>query len=185
MRIACLGWGSLIWDPRTLPLVTGWSHDGPGLPVEFARQSNDGRITLVITPDARATRVFSAALEVTSMETACVTLAAREGIPDKFITRSVGHWAAASRSDHPETDGIGRWAREAGYDGVVWTALKPKFGDAYRTPSCEQVVGYLGGLSGDARERAEDYVCRTPAVIRTAYRNEIEQVLGWTPVRDA
>lgn len=89
MKIACLGWGSLIWDPRTLPVSSDWLHDGPLLPVEFTRQSNDGRITLAITPDACAVKVFSALLDVVTMDEACRALAEREGIPAKFITRSV------------------------------------------------------------------------------------------------
>lgn len=67
----------------------------------------------------------------------------------------------------------------------MWTALKPKFDKAYVTPSCAQVLAYLGGLSGNAREGAEIYVRRTPAAIRTAYRDEIERALGWTRIADA
>lgn len=181
MKIACLGWGSLIWDPRTLPLSSDWSHDGPCLPVEFTRQSNDGRITLAITPDACAVKVFSALLDVVTMDEACRSLAEREGILAKFITRSVGHWATSSQSDHPQAKAIGDWATQADHEGVVWTALKPKFDKAYVTP----VLAYLGGLSGDVREGAEIYVRRTPAAIRTAYRDEIERVFGWTPPADA
>lgn len=50
MKIAILGWDSLIWDPRSLKydVNTGWLTDGPKLPIEFARISNDGRLTLVI-----------------------------------------------------------------------------------------------------------------------------------------
>ena len=46
--IACIGWGSLIWDRRNLDVDGHWRADGPILPVEFARQSSNGRITLVL-----------------------------------------------------------------------------------------------------------------------------------------
>jgi hypothetical protein len=50
--IACIGWGSLIWDGRNLDVDGHWRPNGPALPVEFARQSRDGRITLVIVQGA-------------------------------------------------------------------------------------------------------------------------------------
>lgn len=37
-KIACLGWGSLIWDQRELP-VDEWTSDGPLVKVEFVRHS--------------------------------------------------------------------------------------------------------------------------------------------------
>lgn len=48
MRIAYLGWGSLVWNPKTLPIVGTWENGGPVLPIEFSRISSDGRLTLVI-----------------------------------------------------------------------------------------------------------------------------------------
>ena len=47
MIIACFGWGSLVWNPADLPMVGDWQSDGPALPVEFTRKSNNGRVTLV------------------------------------------------------------------------------------------------------------------------------------------
>lgn len=51
MKIAILGWGSLIWNPENLNYYTefGWSKNEPKLPIEFLRISNNGRLTLVIT----------------------------------------------------------------------------------------------------------------------------------------
>lgn len=36
LRIVFLGWGSLIWDPRELPVIGDWQSGGPVLPIEFS-----------------------------------------------------------------------------------------------------------------------------------------------------
>ncbi len=48
MTIAIIGWGSLIWCPGALRIKSRWRREGPRLPIEYARISADGRLTLVI-----------------------------------------------------------------------------------------------------------------------------------------
>ena len=58
MKIAFLGWGSLIWDQRELRTKGNWNGDGPSLPIEYRRISRDGRITLVLYPNAEEVKTL-------------------------------------------------------------------------------------------------------------------------------
>lgn len=176
----CLGWGSLVWNPDTLPVREPWRHDGLTLPIEFARQSKNGRITLVIGERFAPVQVFWVSLDVSSLEEARNALAIREEIRALNVERSVGVWSETTASGHAEAISIGEWARTIGADGVVWTALRPRFDGRPVTPTCDQVINYLSGLRGETRQLAEQYIRRAPAQIRTDYRAAIEHELGWT-----
>lgn len=179
LRIACLAWGSLVWDPRALPIRREWFKDGPFAPVEFTRQSDDGRMTLVIDPTAMPTRLLWAHMIPVELSAARDALGDRESIrpvdrPSRI--RSWRHGGAAP--DH--IPGLPEWADAHGLDAAVWTALRPRFRKEERSPSIDEVIEYLRGLSGPIREHARQYIQRAPRQIDTDFRRQIEATLGWS-----
>ncbi|MEO8433932.1 MAG: hypothetical protein ABI596_03490 [Pyrinomonadaceae bacterium] len=179
MRIGCLGWGSLVWDPRDLPLRGVWFLDGPLIPIEFSHQSQDGRITLVIDPRAKHVRALWVILSVDDLDAAISSLARREGISNNLEAR-IGRWTGFDDGD-VVTRAIGTWAQQAGLDAVVWTALSPSFDGNSKRPSKTKLLKYLSDLPPEKRSRAETYIRKAPRQIDTDYRRAIELRLGWTP----
>src|SRR5450432_496013 len=48
VKSVVLAWGSLVWDPGELQTAGKFMANGPLLPIEFCRVSDDGRLTLAI-----------------------------------------------------------------------------------------------------------------------------------------
>ena len=175
--IACLGWGSLVWDPRRLPIQQHWLEDGPLIPLEFARQSKDDRITLVVENSAKPVRSLWAIMDIDEIDVACEALRLREGTNKQ----NIGSWSVGDKLPSSIVE-LDAWAGALKLDGVVWTALPPKFKNNDRTPSEEEVVKYLSYLTGRQRKCAEEYVRRAPRQIDTVYRRRIEATLHWYPI---
>ncbi|WP_137896757.1 hypothetical protein [Ramlibacter sp. 2FC] len=181
--IACIGWGSLIWDPRDLPMLGAWRNDGPLLPVEFARESGakadkrGDKITLVICADTPRVRTCWTLLDVSDLTTARQRLARREGIAKRWET-DIGFWDYGGNAGREATT-IAAWAAGNGLAAVVWTNLPCKFDGKDTKPSGEQVVAFLRDLDDDRRPLAEAYVRQAPAQIDTPYRRLIAEQLGW------
>ncbi len=173
--IVCLGWGSLVWAPRELPLRSPWFSDGPLLPVEFARQSRDDRVTLVLTPEALPVRSLWALMDVGTIAEAREALRRREGTGSRFIHS----WSAEDASPREKVAArIGRWASRLELDGVVWTGLPPKFRGEERTPTVDEVLDHLRGLSTATLLRAAEYVQKAPPQIASRYRRQITEELS-------
>ena len=177
-NIACLGWGSLIWDSRDLPIRRHWFEGGPLVPVEFARHSKGARITLVVVPDARPVRSLWALMDSNSLKEARKQLREREGTGDRYID----HWSRGTGS--PACIGeLSEWALARHIDHVIWTGLPPKFKkENDRLPNEEDVLKHLRQLRGTERDEAERYIRRAPRQIDTEYRRRIEAELQWFPI---
>jgi hypothetical protein len=181
--IACIGWGSLIWDKRDLDVDGAWRADGPLLQVEFARQSSDGRITLVIVQGFASVPTLWSVFNTRDLAEAHESLRQREGVPRSRAGDLIAdwHWGENPVSEPDST--ISGWAAEKDFDAAVWTNLAPRFaGTDGLTPTEIEVVAYLQTLEGQVRAAAEEYIRRAPRQIATTYRKAIEGALGWTPV---
>ncbi|ROH85366.1 hypothetical protein ED236_11005 [Pseudomethylobacillus aquaticus] len=200
-RIVCLAWGSLVWDPGSLPTTGRWYSDGPMVPVEFARQSMDGRVTLVLKHDARPVPALWGLMTSRDLSQAIRDIALREKIPTHKISETVGVWIKGQPSPSAIPH-LAIWANSKGIDSVIWTNLPGKFvlknelesgaskkkgnSTTIDRPTKEQVVDYLmalkeSKLSADKKKRhlAERYIRRTPRQVRTEYRDFIEAQLDW------
>jgi hypothetical protein len=201
MKIAVLGWGSLIWQKGCLRVKNGsynepskgWNVNGPELPVEFARVSEDGRLTLALYNNAGSIALYWAIMEADALDFAICELRCREGMYSKdrigFIELTVGGSCNIKPSGNDSIDNLKKiirdWADQnpESLDAVMWTGLESNFEDKTGLElNGVNVVKYLWDLECCTRRRAEEYIRKAPSQIRTTFRGVIETKLGWTPV---
>ena len=180
MKIAVLAWGSLVWDPRDLKIVNVWKTDGPFLPIEFARISMDGRLTLVIRTNSEPVQVLWTLMQSKDLDEAILDLKNREGT----VIKRIGYVDLVNNTKRSKSDiladEITNWALEKGLDAVIWTDLGMKFKDVLnRKLNAENVIKYLSGLPISKKARAREYIENAPVQVRTALRSVIEEELGW------
>jgi hypothetical protein len=101
MKIAVLGWGSLLWEkfaistePPSIPpdavlrLTSDWVLGGPELPIEFSRVSSTrkGALTLVIDKkNGVSNPTYFAVSSYSNVNEAINNLRTREGTAERFI----------------------------------------------------------------------------------------------------
>jgi len=193
MRIAILGWGSLIWDKRNLKIdkivgdsqYQGWYNTGPSLPIEFARISDDGRLTLVIKEGVQSVTTLYSISMCKDLDIAILNLATREG----SCTNKIGYYLKQGNKVYPEDfpykNILQIWIEQCNnIDAIVWTNLSIRFHDkTHQEFNDNNVIAYLSGLPIEKRGKAEEYIRKTPVQIQTPIRTAIERSeLRWTPI---
>lgn len=177
MKIACLGWGSLIWKTGALPVASQWHHDGPAVPIEFVRIADGGELSTAICLNARPVPVLWAWLNTASLESACRALRIREAIPDSRVD-GIGMMTVTDSAAGP----LAAWAQAKGIEGLIWTGLPARMaGVEGHIPTLNDARHYLQQLTGETRAHAYHYLEQVPAQIDTDYRRALADLRHWQP----
>jgi hypothetical protein len=176
MRIAVLGWGSLVWDKRDLSIRGNFKTGGPRLPLEFSRKSSDGRLTLVIDQNHGMPPVPTryAICRFRNLDDAICDLQHREGTN----SQNIGFKSVSAKGRPPNSKvadkAIADWLKknQKTIDVVIWTNLGPNDNFAF-SGEAEQ---YLKSLKGVCREKAREYIVRAPKEVKTPLRS---QMIKW------
>ncbi|WP_457663205.1 hypothetical protein [Sinorhizobium medicae] len=181
LRIAILGWGSLIWDkrPEFDEKHEKWEDDGPVLKLEFSRisETRKGALTLVIDndygQDCTVQYTFSTRKDPVD---AIADLRCREGT----IMKRMGFWFAdgsqTCEPDVPQT--IPLWAKAKKIHVVVWTGL-PRNYEKEASPgnksvfSVEAATAYVQNLPAEGKAKAAEYIWRAPNYVTTPLRTAL------------
>jgi hypothetical protein len=187
MSIAVLGWGSLVWSPGTLQIKTAWRSDGPRLPIEFARISQDKRLTLVINDGASELPVYWALSERTALNEARENLRLRENSKARDIHYLNRDGSAADNAPAHILSSVGKWLSQQ-HDELIatlWTGLpanwKEERGADFTVGAAVQYLVELEASQKDqptAYARAREYLVNAPPTIDTAVRKAM-RARGW------
>jgi hypothetical protein len=186
MNIAVLAWGSLIWCPGNLRITTRWRLNGPKLPIEFTRISEDGRLTLVIHEGVEDQQTYWAISELTTLDAARRNLHERENAKLADIHYLVRNGPAEIAAPGPIIERVCKWlAMHEDLQAVIWTGLRTNWREKREHDfAAEDAVSYLQGLEATTDrakaiyDRAREYVRNTPPQIQTAVRNAM-RARGW------
>ena len=188
MRIAILGWGSLLWESETEQAKAfnrhrgEWLYDGPLLRLEFSRrsQTRDGALTLVLDYEhgGDASRVAYTLSTRRRAEDAICDLRCREGTVLRCIGSYFGRAEEQQKTNWADTpapaqEAIVEWA-QGRVDVVVWTALSSNMEREAGQTFLDAAKQHIKDLSPDAKAKAAEYVWRAPDFVDTPLRRELQ-----------
>ena len=188
MRIAILGWGSLLWETETDKArefdkhCGDWKYDGPDLRLEFSRISITRSCALTLVLDYKngvnlSQVAYTLSKRQRPEDTVC-DLRCREGT----VLRNIGcYFANAKESDktrwacaHEDArKAIRQWANDR-VDVVVWTALESNLEMNEGETFLDAATRHLKRLDADSKPKAAEYVWRAPDFIDSPLRRKLQ-----------
>lgn len=182
MNICVLGWGSLIWNPGVLQITGNWNNDGPTFPIEFARISNNKRLTLVIKENFDKVETLWATSAIQDLEEARNNLMLREGLTD---VNAIGYFDFSNnvnsirRCKEQLSRELMRWNANKNFDAVIWTDLGAIFSLQTRNFfSANNLNEYLDSLNPNEFALAKEYILKAPLQIQTRFRESLEKFVA-------
>jgi hypothetical protein len=185
VKSVVVAWGSVVWDPRDLRIAAKFTANGPLLPIEFCRVSEDGRLTLAIDETFGALcKTYSAPSSLESLDAARDDLCQREGMADAqaigFVEPAANRQSDLAMENHPQVVAtIAAWAESLGYDAAIWTALTSNFdewgkgGEPFSVSAAMQYLETLEGEDPAKFAQALAYIRKAPAEVETPVREEV------------
>ena len=184
MKIAILGWGSLLWDERAEfdAQHEKWQCDGPYLKLEFSRvsETRSGALTLVLDyKNGEPCQVAYALSKRKEPDDAICDLRCREGT----ILKHIGfYFADGSRKQSREPEALKAvegWAANKRIDTVIWTDLPSNFeaeSKCKKPFTIDAALCHIQALDLDTvgKAKAAEYVWRAPNFINTPLRKALQ-----------
>lgn len=188
MKIAILGWGSLLWDKKADfdDHHGDWQLDGPHLKLEFSRVSktrNDALTLVIDTTNGSSCQVAYTFSKHINPDDAISDLRCREGTSIKHIGFYFSDGSRIQSHDDESLGAITAWASNNKIDVVVWTGLSSNFKEKSKCEvpfSVDNALLHLQKLDAEGKAKAAEYVWRAPSFISTPLR-EVLHSQPWFP----
>ncbi len=188
MKIAILGWGSLLWDikPEFDDHHAEWKFDGPVLKLEFSRVSQTRSDALTLVLDATNGKPCQVAYTFSTRKNpddAISDLRCREGTIIKNIGFYFSDGSRKQGRDNDSLESIATWASDNKVDIVVWTDLPSNFKEKSKCKksfSVDNALSHLQQIDAKGKAKAAEYVWRAPDFISTPLREALHSQ-PWFP----
>lgn len=181
MKIALLGWGSLLWDHRAEfdAHHEHWELEGPHLKLEFSRVSRtrNGALTLVLdSENGKSCQIAYSLSKRKDPDDAICDLRCREGT----ILRNIGFYFADGSRQQSRDDEVLQtikvWALKKSIDAVIWSDLASNFAHNSKVQkpfSVQNALLHIQALDVEGKVRTAEYVWRAPDFIQTPLRDAL------------